>query len=75
VDSGDSIDVDGLLLTGPYRILAIGDPPTMQTALTIPGGVVDDVRQRGGTVTMRQPEIVRITALHNDGPLRYARPA
>jgi len=51
-----------------------GDPATMQTALNIPGGVVDAVRQHGGNVTMRQPDLVRVTALHTGGPLRYARP-
>jgi hypothetical protein len=46
----------------------------MQTALNIPGGVVDAVRQHGGNVTMRQPDIVRVTALHTGGPLKHARP-
>jgi len=61
-------------MSSPYTIEVIGDPATMQTALNIPGGVVDAVRQHGGNVTMRQPDLVRVTALHTGGPLRYARP-
>jgi len=74
VDSGDGITVDGVPMSSPYTIEVIGDPATMQTALNIPGGVVDAVRQHGGNVTMRQPDVVRVTALHAGGPLRYARP-
>jgi uncharacterized protein YlxW (UPF0749 family) len=74
VDSGEGIVVDGVQLAGPYTLLAIGDPQTMQTALNIPGGVVDAVRQRGGNVTMREPAVVRVSALHNGEPLRHARP-
>lgn len=74
VDSGEGLTVDGVLMSAPYTVEAIGDAQTMQTALNIPGGVVDAVRQRGGNVTMRQPDVVRVTALHSGGPLRHARP-
>jgi uncharacterized protein YlxW (UPF0749 family) len=74
VDSGNAIVVDGDQLTPPYTITVIGDPQTMQTALNIPGGVVDTVRQRGGNVTVRKPDIVRVTALHSGGQLKFARP-
>jgi len=74
VDSGEGITVDGVPMTAPYTIDVIGDPQTMQTALNIPGGVVDAVRQRGGNVTMHQPGLIKVTALHDGEPLRYARP-
>ena len=47
----------------------------MQTALNIPGGVVDSVRQHGGTVSVRGADIVHVTALHTAGSLKHARPA
>jgi uncharacterized protein YlxW (UPF0749 family) len=75
VDAGEGITVDGTQLSAPYVLQVIGDPQTMQTALNIPGGVVDAVHQRGGTVTLSQPGLVRVTALHSGGPLRFARPA
>ena len=66
--------VDGTHLSGAYVITVIGDPQTMRTALNIPGGVDDTVRQRGGTVTVQQPGTVRVTALHRAEKLQYARP-
>jgi uncharacterized protein YlxW (UPF0749 family) len=74
VDSGEGITVDGIAMSSPYTIDVIGDPQTMQTALNIPGGVVDAVRQRGGNVTMHQPGLIKVTALHDGEPLKYARP-
>jgi uncharacterized protein YlxW (UPF0749 family) len=74
VDAGPQLLVDGQKLTAPYTIVAIGDPRTMQTAMNIPGGVVDAVRQRGGNVTTREVDPARITTLHQAVPPRYAEP-
>lgn len=67
--------VAGLSLAAPYTIMVIGGPDTMRTALNIPGGVVDSVRQHGGTVLVREADPVRVTALHTAGELKYAKPA
>jgi uncharacterized protein YlxW (UPF0749 family) len=74
LDGTGGLQVDGQMLTGPYTIVAIGDPSTMQTALNIPGGVVDTVRNAGGNVIVNQPGSVRVTALHQAGTPKYARP-
>ena len=73
--SGGAITLDGVPLTAPYTITAIGDPPTLAAALAIPGGVFDTVRRAGGTMDVVQSDAVVIDALR---PLRapiYARPA
>ena len=72
---GGPLSVDGRTLTGPYSITAIGDPQTMQTALNIPGGVVDTVHNAGGNVIVNQPGLVRVTTLHETNAPRYAKPA
>jgi uncharacterized protein YlxW (UPF0749 family) len=72
---GGRLVVDGQTLAPPYTIMVIGGPDTMRTALNIPGGVVDSVRQHGGTVSVREADPVRVTALHNAGALQYAKPA
>ncbi len=46
-DTGNGVEVDGVPVGSPIRILAIGDPETMGAALSIPGGVADSVRTRG----------------------------
>lgn len=67
--------VDGELLREPYRFVVVGDAPTLSTALTIPGGVVDDVEQRGGRAVIERSEDVRVDALRSLAEPRYARPA
>ncbi|HEX4015101.1 MAG TPA: DUF881 domain-containing protein [Frankiaceae bacterium] len=47
-DTNSGVSVDGHPARAPYLIRAIGDPPTMQKALEIPGGVVDTVDARAG---------------------------
>jgi uncharacterized protein YlxW (UPF0749 family) len=74
VDSGSGLVVDGRQLTGPYTLVVIGDPQTMQTALNIPGGVVDTVRQHGGNVIAQESTVVHVTALRQATALRYAHP-
>ncbi len=74
-DTDSGVAVDGTRLKPPYLITAIGDPATMATALDIPGGVTDTVRQAGGTLWVDQSRNLQVTALR---PLRtphYARPA
>lgn len=73
-DARDGLVVDGAHLAGPYTLVVIGGPQTMHTALNIPGGVVDTVRQRGGNVIVQESDAVRVTALHQVGAPRFARP-
>ncbi|GGM56533.1 hypothetical protein GCM10012275_29570 [Longimycelium tulufanense] len=74
--SGTAGDVrlDGVALSAPFPVLAIGDPPTLAAALNIPGGVVDTVERVGGTVQLRQVERVEINALRPVRTPKYARP-
>lgn len=55
------VAVDGRPLTPPYRFLAIGDPHTMATALQIPGGILQTLRNNGaeGIVVQEQKIIIR----------------
>ena len=73
--SSGAITLDGVRLTPPYKIIAIGDPPTLAAALAIPGGVFDNVRRSGGTMDVTQSDKVVIDALRKPGTPRYARPA
>ncbi|MFC4604654.1 DUF881 domain-containing protein [Rhodococcus kronopolitis] len=68
------IQLDSVALSAPYRVVAIGDPPTLAAALNIPGGVVDTVARAGGAVTVEQSQQVTITALREVKPRQYAQP-
>jgi uncharacterized protein YlxW (UPF0749 family) len=59
VDDGDVISADGIPIAPPYVVEAIGDPPTMSTAASFPGGLADVVEAVGGTVEVTQEERLR----------------
>lgn len=73
-ESDGDLLVDRVRLTAEYRLIAIGDPETMATALRIPGGVEDTVKKDGGTVMVRQPGTVDVTALADAAEPEYAEP-
>ncbi len=73
-DATGGVDVNGQVLGGTLTVTVIGDPQTMQAALSIAGGVVDSVRNDGGTVQVNTPTIVQVTALYAAAPLRFATP-
>ena len=66
--------VDGVAVTAPYQIVAIGDPATLATAMEIPGGVADTAQRAGGAARTEQAERVVIRALRAVRTPRYAQP-
>jgi uncharacterized protein YlxW (UPF0749 family) len=75
VDVEDGVEVDGTVLGPPYRFRVIGEPRTLATALDIPGGVLDVLRQREAQGLVTQRASVEITSLRAAPSPRYARPA
>jgi uncharacterized protein YlxW (UPF0749 family) len=59
------IDMDGRHLEPPYRLLVIGDPHTLSTALNIPGGVLKTLRNSGANGLITQREKVAIHAVRS----------
>lgn len=74
VDQGAGLVVDGKRLVAPYTMVVIGDGATMSAALNIPGGVVDAVKRSGGSVSVREPDVVEVPETRRVAPPRYARP-
>ncbi|MDH6678572.1 uncharacterized protein YlxW (UPF0749 family) [Rhodococcus sp. LBL1] len=72
--SGGNVTVDGRKVSAPFRVVAIGDPPTLAAALNIPGGVVDTVARSGGQLRIEQSPQVTVTALREIKPRQYAHP-
>jgi uncharacterized protein YlxW (UPF0749 family) len=66
--------VDGVTMTAPYSVLAIGDPPTLAAAMNIPGGAMDSIERVGGTMVVQQAGTVGVTALRQPKPHQYAQP-
>jgi len=61
--SAGAVSVDGVILTEPYRVVAIGDSKTLDTALNIPGGVAATVRAAGGDLAVTEQQTVTITVV------------
>ncbi len=72
--SGGNVTVDGRKVSAPFRVVAIGDPPTLAAALNIPGGVVDTVARSGGQLRIEQSPQVTVAALREIKPRQYAQP-
>lgn len=73
-DGSDGVEADGQTLSPPYEFTVIGDPPTMSSAMEIPGGVSDSVRTKGGEVRIREFSSINVEALHSNSSPRYAQP-
>ncbi|MGY1745837.1 DUF881 domain-containing protein [Blastococcus sp. SYSU D00695] len=72
-DPGD-LRVDGEPISTPYEIVVIGSPQDLETAMNIPGGVVDTVNRRGGSVVIAQSDRVLVDALRPLETPQYAEP-
>jgi uncharacterized protein YlxW (UPF0749 family) len=72
--AASGVEIDGTSVPQPYTILAIGDPPTMSSAMEIPGGLSENVRQLGANVTITQAKDLTVGALHTLNAPRYAHP-
>jgi uncharacterized protein YlxW (UPF0749 family) len=66
--------VDGHPITAPYEFLVIGSPQDMETAMNIPGGVVQRITGLGGTVRINQQAQVLVDALRPLDTPQYASP-
>jgi uncharacterized protein YlxW (UPF0749 family) len=73
--SGGTVVVDGTEMPPPYRVLAIGDPKTLDTALNIPGGVAATVRAAGGELSVLDQRQVRISVTRSVPKPEYAQPS
>lgn len=69
-----AITLDGIPLSPPYTVLAIGDPPTLTAALSIAGGVLDTVRRAGGSMEVTQSDDIRIDAVRAVMTPEFAQP-
>ena len=74
VGSPGALVIDGVAMSPPYSVLAIGDPATLAAAMNIPGGAMDSVERVGGTMSVQQADVVDVTTLRQPKPRQYAQP-
>lgn len=73
-DGEGGISISGRDVTAPYVITAIGDGPTLASAMEIPGGVTESVRTARGEATVDTKDEVTVSALQTVSEPQYARP-
>jgi uncharacterized protein YlxW (UPF0749 family) len=61
-DTNEGISVNNTKIRSPYKLLALGDPETMSTALKIPGGMSENVITSGGNVIITEFPELEITS-------------
>jgi uncharacterized protein YlxW (UPF0749 family) len=71
---GGGFDVDGQVLQAPYVLDVIGDPDTLSTALSFPGGFKDDVALDEGTTEVVRKSQVTIDVTRRAPRPQYAEP-
>ncbi|MGJ9412254.1 DUF881 domain-containing protein [Aeromicrobium sp. CF4.19] len=74
LDDEGGVRVGGREVEAPYVVEAIGDPATLQEAMSFRGGVIDRVESRGGEADVRTSRRLTITALADVKSPEYARP-
>jgi uncharacterized protein YlxW (UPF0749 family) len=69
------VAVDGVAVTAPFVLDAIGDPATLDGGLRIPGGTVDNLTALAGVnVTVRRQARLDLAALERPPTFDVARP-
>ena len=69
-----AVEVDGVALSRPYTVIAIGDSKTLDTALNIPGGVASTIRAAGGDLAVVEAAAVTIHSVRALPQPKYAKP-
>ncbi len=71
---GRGIQVDGTLVSPPYRVLAIGDGSSLSRALAIPGGILEGLSARQAKGVVQEMSTVEVVARPSPRTPQYARP-
>jgi len=66
--------IDGTLLTSPYVLDVIGEPHTLQGALSLVDGPIAQFKDAGATVEVDQEKALDITAVRKPTTSQFAQP-
>jgi uncharacterized protein YlxW (UPF0749 family) len=68
------LQIDGQTLTSPYVLDVIGDPHTLQGALSLAEGPIAQFQDDGATVDVSTQKALDITVVHQPNNPQYAQP-
>jgi uncharacterized protein YlxW (UPF0749 family) len=68
------IEIDGVQLSSPFVFDVIGDPHTLEGALTLSDGPIAQFHDAGATVDVQEEKALDITSLHKAASAQFAQP-
>jgi uncharacterized protein YlxW (UPF0749 family) len=71
---GGTVVINLQRLTGPFTIVALGDPATLEGALNIRGGLVDGLRALGLSIMIDKRNVLTVPAYQGVVKFEHARP-
>lgn len=75
-DNGDRITIDGISISAPYTVVAIGPGATLEGGLKIPGGALDVLASlRGVDVDLQRAAKLEVPALAAPPQFRVGKPS
>jgi uncharacterized protein YlxW (UPF0749 family) len=73
--AGDNVNINSKPTAPPYKVMAIGDPDTMESAITIKFGIIDTMRNYSLRVSLEKKEEITIARFNGSVTnFRYAQP-
>lgn len=73
--AADRIEINGISTNSPITIKAIGDPKTLEAALSIKNGIIDVIRLVGGlNVQVKQENLIKIPKSRKLQEFKFAEP-
>lgn len=73
-DTPEGLECDGMTLSAPYHVLAIGDPQNLQNAVNIAGGVGSSLKVKyGARVTVTTSDSITIEQTRTPVEYQYAK--
>ncbi len=67
--AGSVVNVNGVRIASPFKITAIGDPNTLESALNMSGGVVDSLAPWGIEISIKKSDNVKVSGYN--GSIQY----
>lgn len=71
---GPVIQINGIRLTAPFKISAIGSPDVLANSLKLRGGIIDSIEQADIDVTIEKSDNIKIPKIEGVIEYRYATP-
>ncbi len=72
--AGPTVSINNTKLAAPFEIKAIGNPDTLENALRMPGGAIDEAGFYGVDVTIKKSNKLLIKKHTGTGTFKYATP-